>query len=118
MDDHESDHDRDEDFDFEVEHLDVPGNREERDDPEASAWRVAAFKRQMEAEQRLYDWWEQRHDGMTWVSEVLGFPVEETSSLWVAALGEKVAAMGGHLELVAVFENGTLTLVREPGPGG
>ena len=117
MDELEPDGDDGSDFESGVERLDSVGNRDDRDDAQTSAWRVAAFKRQMEAEERLYEWWEQRYPGTTWVAEVLGSAVEESSSLWVAALGEKVAAMGGHLELVAVFENETLTLVREPGPG-
>jgi hypothetical protein len=31
-------------------------------------------------------------------------------------LGEKVAALGGQLELTAVFPNETVTLLIEPGP--
>jgi hypothetical protein len=31
-------------------------------------------------------------------------------------LGEKVAALGGHLELIAVFGEERVTLIREPGP--
>jgi hypothetical protein len=77
---------------------------------------TAAFARLIEAEARLYGWWEQRHPATTWVSELLGSPVEDTTELWIAALGEKVAAMGGHLELTAVFDNETLTLLGEPGP--
>jgi hypothetical protein len=38
--------------------------------------RVQAFGRLAEAEQRLHVWWEQRHE-TTWVTELLGSPVEE-----------------------------------------
>ena len=78
---------------------------------------VAAYERLIGAEQILYQRWEQRGEGMNWVGEALGFPVEESDASWVAGLGEKVAALGGHLELVAVFPDETVTLIREPGPG-
>ena len=90
--------------------------REVRADRPLNERNVAAYARLMEAETRLYGWWEQRQPTTTWVTEVLGFPVQETTDLWIAALGEKVAAMGGHLELTAVFDNETFTLLREPGP--
>jgi hypothetical protein len=70
----------------------------------------------MEAETHLRDWWEQRQTTTNWVTELLSCPAENTTDLWIAALGEKVAAMGGYLELTAVFDNETLTLLREPGP--
>lgn len=78
---------------------------------------AAAFQRLMEAEARLYERWEQRYPATTHITETLGSPSEDTNHLWLATLGEKVAAMGGHLELTAVFGNETLTLLREPGPG-
>ena len=88
-----------------------------RNEAKPSERNVGAFARLMEAETRLYSWWGQRHC-TTWVTEVLRSPVEETTDLWLAALGEKVAAMGGHLELIAVFGNEALTLLKEPGPEG
>lgn len=54
--------------------------------------------------------------GTTWIAEAVGSPIEEDGLLWVAALGEKVALLGGHLELIAVLPGETVTLVREPGP--
>jgi hypothetical protein len=90
--------------------------RQVRADRPLNERHVAAYARLMEAETRLYGWWEQRQPTTTWVTEILSSPVEETTDLWIAALGEKVAAMGGHLELTAVFDNETLTLLREPGP--
>ena len=77
---------------------------------------VAAYIRLQEAETRLFNWWEERHPETTWVTEMLGYHVEDNTDLWIAELGEKIAAMGGHLELIAVFGNETLTLLREPGP--
>lgn len=81
-----------------------------------SEQRMAAYGRLMEAEQRLYWLWQQRSNGeMDWAGEALGSPVEEDGLLWLAGLGEKVAALGGHLELVAVLPVESLTLLREPG---
>ena len=78
--------------------------------------RVAAHRRLMEAEQRLYWLWEQRSGGVTdWVGELIGSAVEEETSLWLAALGDKVAALGGHLELRAVLPDESVLLLREPG---
>jgi hypothetical protein len=39
------------------------------------------------------------------------------TDLWIAELGERVATMGGHLELMAVFEKEAMTLLREPSRG-
>ena len=64
---------------------------------------VAALDRMMHAEQTIYWLWEQRSEGMNWAGEALSTPVEEQDCMWLAGLGEKVAALGGHLELVAVL---------------
>ncbi len=90
---------------------------ETRDQNPVNERDAAAYQRLMEAEARLYEWWEQRHPATTHITELLASPSEDTNHLWLAALGEKVAAMGGHLKLTAVFGNETLTLLREPGPG-
>jgi hypothetical protein len=66
----------------------------------------------------LYELWERRGTGMNLIGEALRYPIEEESLLWVTALGERVASLGGHLELVAVFPDETVTLLREPGPDG
>jgi hypothetical protein len=59
---------------------------------------------------------EQRSAGQTnWVGEALGDLVEEEKNLWIPAVGDKVAALGGHLELIAVFPDETVTLLKEPG---
>ena len=46
------------------------------------------------------------------------WPESGDGRLWLLGLGEKVAALGGHLEVVAVFEDADLTLIREPGIEG
>lgn len=79
---------------------------------------AAAYGRLMAAEALLYELWEQRNTGMNWIGEALAFPCEEDGLLWVAGLGEKVAALGGHLELVAVFAEESVTVLREPGLDG
>ncbi len=54
---------------------------------------------------------------MNWVGEALGAPVDGVlGDLWLVGMGEKVAALGGQLELVAVFPDETVTLLIEPGP--
>jgi hypothetical protein len=78
---------------------------------------VAGYARLMEAEEILYKRWERDAPGMSWVGELLGFPIEEEGNLWLMALGEKVAALGGYLEVTAVFADERVTLLREPGPG-
>jgi hypothetical protein len=86
--------------------------KKNRPDPK----RVKAYTRLYEVETRLYELWEQRTDGeMTWVGEALGAPVDEDMTLWLSAIGDKVAALGGELRLVAVFPNETVTLLVEPG---
>jgi hypothetical protein len=78
---------------------------------------VDAYARLMEAERRVYELWEQRGGEKNWIGEALEAPIEaEDGLLWIAGLGEKVAALGGRLELVAVFDRHTDVLVREPGP--
>lgn len=87
----------------------------EEDRPRFEA-RASAYGRLMDVEQRLYDLWEQRSAGeMSWVGELMGSIVEEDRTLWLAAVADKVAALGGHLELIAVFPTETVTLLREPG---
>ncbi|MGH3261095.1 MAG: hypothetical protein ACRDNS_03775 [Trebonia sp.] len=111
-----SDHDDEDDLTPDSDHDDGADGWEEEPaaDPDSER-RVAVFQRLMEAETRLHEWWEQRQTTTTWVTELLGHPVEDNTDLWISALGEKVAAMGGHLELTAVFDNETLTLLRESG---
>lgn len=69
----------------------------------------------MVAEELLYKLWEKRGVEMDWVGEAVGSPIETNTLLWVMGLGEKVAALGGQLELAAVFPDETVTLLVEPG---
>lgn len=78
--------------------------------------RARAYSRLFDVEQRLYQMWEQRSGGqMDWAGEALGDIVDEEQNLWIAAVADKVAALGGHLDLIAVFPDQTVTLLREAG---
>lgn len=60
--------------------------------------------------------WEQRSSGqLDWIVEAMRDLVDEQTNLWIAAIGDTVAALGGHVELIAVFPDETVTLLREPG---
>jgi hypothetical protein len=72
---------------------------------------VAAYERLMEAEELLYKLWEQRATVMDWIGEALRSP-GELDGIVIAELGRKVAALGGHLELVAVLPDGPVTLCQ------
>lgn len=78
-----------------------------------------------EAEQRLLERWEQqdagaasRDDPVRQLIRHAVIPDNADPQLWLLGLGEKVAALGGHLEVIAVFDDADLTLIREPGPEG
>jgi hypothetical protein len=65
----------------------------------------------------LYDLWERRGETMNWAGEALSFPAAPVDGpLWLGELGQKVAALGGYLEVRAVLSDQTVTLSREPGP--
>lgn len=83
----------------------------------------AAYTRLDDAEQLLYERWHREHAE----NEARDDPVRlllshdimlenSDGKLWLLGLGEKVAALGGHLEVVAVFDDESTTLIREPGP--
>jgi transcriptional regulator with XRE-family HTH domain len=42
--------------------------------------------------------------------------IEQEDDLYLSTLARYVAALGGYLEVRAVFPEETVTLVREPGP--
>jgi hypothetical protein len=50
--------------------------------------------------------------------EDTGFPFfdDEAPQYLLASIGRLVAALGGHLEVLAVFPDTTITLLVEPGP--
>lgn len=78
-----------------------------------------------DAEQRLLEHWEQqdagaapRDDPVRQLIRHVVIPDNADPQLWLLGLGEKVAALGGHLEVTAVFHDAGLTLIREPGADG
>ena len=74
------------------------------------------------AEEILYRRWEQQAgagqtDGDP-VGQLLSHPVSPDNAdqaLWLLGLGEKVAALGGHLQVTARFDEDEVTLITEPG---
>jgi hypothetical protein len=86
--------------------------------------RVSTYRRLMDAEARL-DGIRQRHGiPETVIADVLdaieggGDRIEPTDDLYLRTVSRYVAQLGGHLEVIAVFPDGTITLVREPDPAG
>lgn len=84
-----------------------------------------AEARLQDAEDLLYERWEREHGGdetsVDPVRQLLSRPIMPEwgdGRLWLLGLGEKVAALGGHLEVVAIFDDEDMTLIREPGPEG
>ena len=84
-----------------------------------------AYERMSSAEDLLYRRWQEQagveHPGADPVGQLLSHPIRPENGdtgLWVLGLGEKVAALGGRLELRAVFGDHEATLLSEPGPDG
>ena len=78
---------------------------------------AAAYGRMMDAEQELYALWERAGLNLEdWDAVTDAGPAADDEKLWVCDLGRKAAALGGRLELVAVFPGRTVTLLREPEP--
>jgi hypothetical protein len=94
-----------------------------------SRWQIAAYGRLQDLEAMLYHLYIQR--GVSdpklypippealepdWIGpEEDGFPALR-DGLIIAEIGRLIAAMGGYLELRAIFPDTTITLMAEPGP--
>jgi transcriptional regulator with XRE-family HTH domain len=84
--------------------------------------RVAAFKRLMDAELRLSELRSRRGLSQAAIAEALAVSqpnisrIEQEDDVYLSTLARYVAALGGHLEIQAVFPEETITLLREPGP--
>jgi hypothetical protein len=82
--------------------------------------RVATYKRLMEAEQQIAEARSRRGvskaaiDEALAVSEPNSAEVEQDDDLYLSTLARYVAALGGHLQLLAVFPEETVTVLREP----
>jgi transcriptional regulator with XRE-family HTH domain len=83
---------------------------------------VAAYRRLMDAEVRLNDLRRRRGLSQAALAEALEVSqpnvsrIERGDDLYLSTLARYVAALGGRLELRAVFPEETVTLLREPEP--
>jgi transcriptional regulator with XRE-family HTH domain len=82
--------------------------------------RVAAYKRLMDAELRLSELRSRRGLSQSAIAEALAVSqpnisrIEQEDDVYLSTLSRYVAALGGHLEVRAVFPDETITLLREP----
>lgn len=85
--------------------------------------RVNAYRRLMDAEMRLNDLRRRRGLSQSQIADALEVSqpnvsrIEQEDDLYLSTLARYVAALGGHLEVRAVFEDETVTLLRDPEPG-
>jgi adenosyl cobinamide kinase/adenosyl cobinamide phosphate guanylyltransferase len=94
----------------------------QREDP-LNKTRVATYRRLMKAEERIS---EARHKrGESWEkiekalagSELSDAELETEDDIYLASLTRFVTAMGGHVEVRAVFPEETITVRRDPEAG-
>ena len=82
--------------------------------------RVATYKRLMEAEVRLADLRRRRGVSQATIARALEVSqpnvsrVEQEDDVYLSTLARYIAALGGHLEVQAVFSDETITVLREP----
>jgi hypothetical protein len=80
--------------------------------------KVLTYKRLMQAEQRLVGACRRMGEGAG--AETLAVtppdlaPDEQDDDVYLSTLARYVAALGGHIEVRAVFPEETITLLREP----
>ena len=84
--------------------------------------RVATYKRLMEAEVRLADLRRRRGASQATIARALEVSqpnvsrIEQEDDVYLSTLARYIAALGGHLEVQAVFPDETITVWREPEP--
>jgi transcriptional regulator with XRE-family HTH domain len=84
--------------------------------------KVAAYKRLMQAEVRLSELRTRRGVSQATLAEALAVSqpnvsrIEQEDDVYLSTLARYVAALGGHLEVQAVFPDETVTVLREPDP--
>lgn len=82
--------------------------------------RVTTYKRLMDAEVRLGELRARRAVSQAQVAEILSVSqpnvsrIEQEDDLYLSTLARYVAALGGHLEIRAVFSDETITIIRLP----
>jgi DNA-binding XRE family transcriptional regulator len=80
--------------------------------------RVSAYKRLMEAELRLSELRSRRGVSQASIAAALDVSqpnvsrIEQEDDVYLSTLARYVAALGGHLEIRAVFPNETITVLR------
>lgn len=81
--------------------------------------RVATYARLMEAEQRLAHVSRRRGVSEAAIADTLELKDadEHQDDVYLSTLARYVAALGGHLEVRAVFPDETITLLHEPSEG-
>lgn len=86
--------------------------------------RVETYKRLMDAELRLADVRRRRGMSQAAIADALEVSqpnvsrIEQEDDVYLSTLVRYVTALGGHLEVRAVFGDETVTLLREPMPPG
>lgn len=74
----------------------------------------------MDAQTRLADLRKQRGVSQSAIADALAVSqpnisrIEQEDDLYLSTLARYVAALGGHLEVTAVFEDERVTVLREP----
>lgn len=82
--------------------------------------RVATYKRLMEAEVRLADLRRRRGVSQATIARALEVSqpnvsrIEQEDDVYLSTLARYIDALGGHLEIQAVFPDETITVLREP----
>lgn len=85
--------------------------------------RVAAYRRLMDAELRLAEARRRRGVSQAAIAQALEVSqpnvsrIEQQDDVYLSTVARYVAALGGHLEVQAVFPEETITLLREPAEG-
>jgi transcriptional regulator with XRE-family HTH domain len=84
---------------------------------------VASYRQLMDAELRLAEARRRRGVSQAVIAEALEVSqpnvsrIEQQHDVYLSTLARYVAALGGHLEVTAVFPEETITLLREPKAG-
>jgi hypothetical protein len=82
--------------------------------------RVATYERLMDAEERIARARSRRGESQATIDQALAVSELDSSEgqpeddLYLGTLARYVAALGGHLEVLAVFPDETITVRREP----
>jgi transcriptional regulator with XRE-family HTH domain len=82
--------------------------------------RVATYERLMEAELRLAEVRRRRGVSQTVIADALEVSqpnisrIEQEEDVYLSTLARYVAALGGHLEVLAVFPEETISVLRVP----